>query len=38
MYIGCHYIFKVLHGEKKRDEVICMGDSIVRKIDRTVCR
>ena len=38
MYIWCHYIFKVLQGEKKRDEVICMGDSIVRKIDRTVCR
>ena len=30
--------FEVLQGEKKRDEVIYMGDSIVRKIDRTVCR
>ena len=29
--------FEVLQGEKKRDEVIYMGDSIVRKIDRTVC-
>ena len=28
--------FEVLQGEKKRDEVIYMGDSIVRKIDRTV--
>ena len=30
--------FELLQGEKKRDEVIYMGDSIVRKIDRTVCR
>ena len=30
--------FEVLQGEKKRDKVIYMGDSIVRKIDRTVCR
>ena len=30
--------FEVLQGEKKRDEVIYMGDSIVRKIDKTVCR
>ena len=30
--------FEVLQGEKKRHEVIYMGNSIVRKIDRTVCR
>ena len=30
--------FEVLQGKKKRDEAIYMGDSIVRKIDRTVCR
>ena len=30
--------FEALQGEKKRDEVIYMGNSIVRKIDRTVCR
>ena len=30
--------FELLQGEQKRDEVIYMGDSIVRKIDRTVCR
>ena len=30
--------FEVLQGEKKRDEVIYIGDSIMRKIDRTVCR
>ena len=30
--------FQLLQGEQKRDEVIYMGDSIVRKIDRTVCR
>ena len=30
--------FEVLQGEKKRDEVNYMGDSIVKKIDRTVCR
>ena len=30
--------FEVLQGEKKRDEVIYMVDSIVGKIDRIVCR
>ena len=30
--------FELLQGEQKRDEVIYMGDLIVRKIDRTVCR
>ena len=30
--------FELLQGEKEREEVIYMGDSIVRKIDRTVCR
>ena len=30
--------FELLQGEQKRHEVIYMGDSIVRKIDRTVCR
>ena len=30
--------FDMLQGEKKRDEVLYMGNSIVRKIDRTVCR
>ena len=28
----------MLQGEKKRDEVMYMGDSIVRKIDMAVCR
>ena len=30
--------FEVLQGEKKIDDVIYIGDSIVRRIDRTVCR
>ena len=30
--------FELLQGEQKRDQVIYMGDSIVRKIDRTVYR
>ena len=30
--------FELLQGEQKRHEVIYMGDSIVKKIDRTVCR
>ena len=30
--------FELLQGEQKRHEVIYIGDSIVRKIDRTVCR
>ena len=36
--VSTAYRFEVSQSEKKRDEVIYLGDSIVRKINRRVCR